>query len=73
MRCHDTGTHSATLCIDYKLQAEAPMTATIKKNILWFRDISMGDVAMVGGKNASLGEMVRELGEKGIKVPMASQ
>ena len=37
--------------------------------ILWFKDVSRADVALVGGKNASLGEMVRSLSEKGIKVP----
>lgn len=34
-----------------------------------FRDISSGDVALVGGKNASLGEMVRELSGQGVQVP----
>jgi pyruvate,water dikinase len=34
-----------------------------------FEDIGKGDVASVGGKNASLGEMVRNLGRHGIKVP----
>jgi len=38
-------------------------------NIMWFEDLSRGDVALVGGKNSSLGEMVRQLGRKGIKVP----
>ena len=37
--------------------------------IRWFEDIKAGDVASVGGKNASLGEMVRNLGRYGIKVP----
>ena len=37
--------------------------------IRWFEDIGAGDVASVGGKNASLGEMVRNLGRHGIKVP----
>jgi pyruvate,water dikinase len=37
--------------------------------IRWFEDIGTGDVASVGGKNASLGEMVRSLGRHGIKVP----
>ena len=32
-------------------------------------EVSMDDVALVGGKNASLGEMIRELVPKGIKVP----
>ena len=38
-------------------------------NVMWFEDLSRGDVALVGGKNSSLGEMVRQLGKKGIKVP----
>jgi pyruvate,water dikinase len=34
-----------------------------------FEDLSVGDVADVGGKNASLGEMIRELKEQGVRVP----
>lgn len=37
--------------------------------IRWFKDIGIGDVPVVGGKNASLGEMYRELSGEGIKVP----
>lgn len=37
--------------------------------IRWFADIGMADVTSVGGKNASLGEMVRELGAQGVRVP----
>jgi pyruvate,water dikinase len=37
--------------------------------IRWFDDIGMGDVASVGGKNASLGEMRRALTSMGIRVP----
>ncbi|MCW5828754.1 MAG: phosphoenolpyruvate synthase [Deltaproteobacteria bacterium] len=37
--------------------------------IRWFEDISIADVPLVGGKNASLGEMVRELSSQGVKVP----
>ncbi|MEO9899176.1 MAG: PEP/pyruvate-binding domain-containing protein, partial [Nisaea sp.] len=37
--------------------------------IAWFEDIGRGDVAMVGGKNASLGEMVGALSKRGIRVP----
>jgi pyruvate,water dikinase len=40
-----------------------------KKFILWFDEIGIEDVALVGGKNASLGEMIRELGNKGVNVP----
>ena len=37
---------------------------------LWFDEIGIEDVPSVGGKNASLGEMYRELSGKGIKVPL---
>lgn len=37
--------------------------------IRWFEDIGIGDVPLVGGKNASLGEMYRELAGAGVKVP----
>ncbi|HJV75864.1 MAG TPA: phosphoenolpyruvate synthase [Noviherbaspirillum sp.] len=37
--------------------------------VLWFSELSNDDVALVGGKNASLGEMYRELTAKGVKVP----
>ncbi|HIE33616.1 MAG TPA: phosphoenolpyruvate synthase, partial [Candidatus Altiarchaeales archaeon] len=40
-----------------------------KKFILWFDELVIDDVPLVGGKNASLGEMIRELGKKGVKVP----
>jgi pyruvate,water dikinase len=35
----------------------------------WFEDLGAGDGASVGGKNASLGELVRNLGPYGINVP----
>ena len=37
--------------------------------IKWFADITIDDIPLVGGKNASLGEMVRELASRGVKVP----
>lgn len=37
--------------------------------IRWFQQIGINDVALVGGKNASLGELYRELAPRGIKVP----
>jgi pyruvate, water dikinase len=37
--------------------------------IRWFRDVGLDDVATVGGKNASLGEMYRELTPQGIRIP----
>jgi pyruvate,water dikinase len=41
----------------------------IKEFNKWFEDLTINDVPSVGGKNASLGEMIRSLGEKGINVP----
>lgn len=38
-------------------------------NILWFHEIGMADLPQVGGKNASLGEMVSELADTGVRVP----
>ncbi len=40
-----------------------------KSHILWFTDISMDDVSQVGGKNASLGELIRAVEPKGVRVP----
>jgi pyruvate,water dikinase len=39
------------------------------ENIAWFKDLGMGDVERVGGKNASLGEMVQGLADSGVRVP----
>ena len=40
--------------------------------IRWFRELTIDDVPLVGGKNASLGEMIRELTAQGIQVPAGS-
>ncbi len=37
--------------------------------IRWFEQIAIEDVPSVGGKTASLGEMYRELGQKGLRIP----
>lgn len=37
--------------------------------IVWLQDLAIGDVPSVGGKNASLGELLRELGAAGVRVP----
>jgi len=37
--------------------------------IRWFADLSLSDVPAVGGKNASLGEIHKELAVLGVKVP----
>ncbi|NYJ75725.1 phosphoenolpyruvate synthase [Allobranchiibius huperziae] len=38
-------------------------------NIEWFADLGLDDVDRVGGKNASLGEMVSNLADTGVRVP----
>ncbi len=37
--------------------------------VRWLRDLRMDDVPIVGGKNASLGEMIHHLAEVGVQVP----
>src|SRR5690242_12951972 len=49
----------------------APDSSTVNRPrfVRWFSEIGLDDVALVGGKNASLGEMYRELAARGIPVP----
>ena len=37
--------------------------------IRWFSELSNDDVATVGGKNASLGELYRQLVPQGVRMP----
>ena len=37
--------------------------------IMWFEDININDVPEVGGKNASLGEMIGSIRKEGIRIP----
>jgi pyruvate,water dikinase len=39
------------------------------KHILWYREINKDDGGLVGGKNASMGEMHRSVGRQGINLP----
>jgi pyruvate,water dikinase len=41
----------------------------MSKNIIWFNKLGMSDVNIVGGKNASLGEMISNLSNMGVSVP----
>ena len=41
----------------------------LQRFIRWFDEITIADVPLVGGKNASLGEMYRELASAGVRVP----
>ena len=40
-----------------------------ENNVIWFENLRMTDVESVGGKNASLGEMISQLASKGVRVP----
>ncbi|NES05612.1 MAG: phosphoenolpyruvate synthase [Okeania sp. SIO2F4] len=46
-------------------------TASTKEKslILWFDEVGINDIPLVGGKNASLGEMIQQLTPKGINIP----
>ncbi|KPF58952.1 phosphoenolpyruvate synthase [Rhizobium sp. AAP116] len=41
----------------------------VTAHVVWFDDLKRSDVAKVGGKNSSLGEMIQELGLQGVDVP----
>ena len=41
----------------------------MSENVVWLNDVSISDVNKVGGKNASLGEMIGGLSNKGVEVP----
>ena len=47
------------------VNSEAKETAFV----LWFDEVGISDIPSVGGKNASLGEMIRELASQGVNVP----
>ena len=51
-----------------RLEAEADLTTTAQAFVLDFEQIGLSDLARVGGKNASLGELFRALKPKGIGV-----
>jgi len=40
-----------------------------KALVLWFNEVGIDDISLVGGKNASLGEMYQNLTKKGVRVP----
>ncbi|HEX6927638.1 MAG TPA: PEP/pyruvate-binding domain-containing protein, partial [Gammaproteobacteria bacterium] len=41
----------------------------MEKYVIRFEQLGMNDVERVGGKNASLGEMIANLANAGVKVP----
>ncbi len=41
----------------------------MREYVIWFESLGMGEVGRVGGKNASLGEMIRNLADSNVRVP----
>jgi pyruvate,water dikinase len=41
----------------------------MSSNVLWFSELGLADLEQVGGKNSSLGEMVSNLANLGVRVP----
>lgn len=41
-----------------------------EKLVMWLNEVGMEDIELVGGKNASLGEMIKGLSSIGVKIPM---
>jgi len=41
----------------------------VQESVLWYQELGMQDVPRVGGKNASLGEMISNLANAGVQVP----
>ena len=60
---------SQDVIVCLSLQAAMFLEKDMQKNTLWFNSLSMEDVDKVGGKNASLGEMVSNLSNAGVSVP----
>jgi pyruvate, water dikinase len=51
--------------------SEQDLNQTFKEEalVLWFEQVGIADIPLVGGKNASLGEMIQQLSAKGVNVP----
>eukprot|EP00475_Leptophrys_vorax_P010207 TRINITY_DN1687_c0_g1_i1.p1 TRINITY_DN1687_c0_g1~~TRINITY_DN1687_c0_g1_i1.p1 ORF type:complete len:828 (-),score=261.44 TRINITY_DN1687_c0_g1_i1:73-2556(-) len=50
-------------------RSEEKVTGDAEKYLVWLDEMTIADIPKVGGKNASLGEMLRELASKGVSVP----
>src|SRR3546814_7299406 len=57
------------LCRDSSDAPHQPEGGMEQQSVIWFDQIGIGDVAAVGGKNASLGEMIVALSSAGVRVP----
>lgn len=51
-------------------QAKPSQVSKEQSLVLWFEEVGIADIPLVGGKNASLGEMIQQLTPKGVNVPI---
>lgn len=51
------------------ISPQQPPKAKQQSFVLWFDQVGITDIPLVGGKNASLGEMIQQLGAQGVQVP----
>ncbi|PHR66963.1 MAG: phosphoenolpyruvate synthase [Idiomarina sp.] len=56
-------------CVTLKLHEELNVQNNVQDYVLWYDQLGMNDVGRVGGKNASLGEMISHLAGAGVDVP----
>jgi len=60
----------ASVCLPALPHQESLVSQSIPTaNILWLHDLRLTDLAQVGGKNSSLGEMIGQLANLGVSVP----
>jgi pyruvate,water dikinase len=50
-------------------QEKSSQSSKERSLILWFNEVGINDISLVGGKNASLGEMIQQLTHQGVSVP----
>jgi Pyruvate phosphate dikinase, AMP/ATP-binding domain len=64
-----TNTNEETAVMKLSAEQTAERTQSTVKPIVWFSDEGSSNVARLGGKNASLGEMTTKMRQRGIPVP----
>ena len=51
------------------MKSHKRITMQSLKTIVWFNQSRMTDASRVGGKSASLGEMISQLSQSGVQMP----
>ncbi|ELS02338.1 phosphoenolpyruvate synthase [Xenococcus sp. PCC 7305] len=55
--------------MERKADSKSPHPTKEEALVLWFDEVGITDIPLVGGKNASLGEMIQKLTPLGVNVP----